>query len=675
MDEQLRNEFLAEAEELIEALFSDLRELRERHAEGRARRELVGRIFRHAHTLKGAAAVVGLNAIGEIAHEFETLLDALRLGRITVDAAALDAFDEAAQAMSQALSEVARGQEPAARTALGERLRHLALPQSSRAEPQQASWLATLPDDIAHSLSEHEQQRLREAEQEGARLSVITVGFALDSFEERFRSLSAALAEAGEVISTMPGVEASAPDQITFRLVYAAQESPAETLARVAPFGALLTAGGAPEAQPEDAEEESFGEVASESAQPETYISAGALTTLVRVPLDELDELISATHELATDSAAALDFTLATDLTRRERVELELRAARLRRRFFELEERLIELRMVPVGQTLLRARRAGELAARAAGKEVEIEMAGEDVRLDKSLADAVADPLLHLLRNAADHGIEDTEERRRAGKAKRGRIRLEAIAEGSRVLVRVADDGRGIDPERIRRAAIERGLIAPDARLDEQQHLRLIFRPGFSTAENVSAVSGRGVGLDVVERAVESAGGSLRVRSELGKGTTFEMRLPTTLALVPSLIVRSAGYRYCLDASHVTEAGYLVPANTERIGASQAARWRGALLPLISLRELLAQPARSESEAASPRIPIVISRMAGRDGEEEEGKRVAVALDEWEGQSEVLVRGLGRHATRWRGISGATELRDGTVALMLDLPLLLEMRL
>ena len=671
MDEQLRNEFLAEAEELIEALFADLRELRGRHAEGRARRELVARIFRHAHTLKGTAAVAGLATIGEIAHEFETLLDAVRLGRITVDSAALDAFDDAAHALAGALSEVARGQEPAAHPALNARLRQLALPQAQQAETAApASWLAALPEDIALSLSEHEQQRLREAAQEGARLCVVIAGFALDSFEEGFRNLSATLTEAGEVISTMPGVEASAPDQITFRLVYATTESPNETRARIAAFGATLAADTAPAVKLEDKEDEPPADAILEAP-----ISAGALTTLVRVPLDELDELISATHELATDSAAALDFTLATDLGRHERTELELRAARLRRRFFELEERLIELRMVPVGQTLMRARRAGELAARAAGKEVEIETAGEDVRLDKSLADAVADPLLHLIRNAADHGIEPPEERRRAGKPERGRIRLEAIAEGSRVLLRVIDDGRGIDPERIRRAAIERGLIAPDSRLEGEQHLRLIFRPGFSTAANVSAVSGRGVGLDVVERAVEQAGGALRVRSEVGQGTTFEMHLPTTLALVPSLIVRSAGYRYCLDASHVAEAGYLMPADMERIGQAQAARWRGALLPLITLRELLAQPARAADERDHRRIPIVISHLAGRDDAEGEGKRVAVAVDEWDGQSEVLVRGLGRHATRWRGVSGATELRDGTVALMLDLPLLLEMRL
>ncbi|HEV2708207.1 MAG TPA: ATP-binding protein, partial [Pyrinomonadaceae bacterium] len=331
---------------------------------------------------------------------------------------------------------------------------------------------------------------------------------------------------------------------------------------------------------------------------------------------------------------------------------------------------------------LERAARAGQSAARAARREVDFETVGGEVRLDKSLADAVADPLLHLLRNAVDHGVEPPAERVRVGKPERGLVRLEAVAEGSRVLLRVSDDGRGIDPERVARAAIERGLVSADERLTEQQALRLIFRPGFSTAREVSAVSGRGVGLDVVERAVEQAGGELRVWSRPGAGTTFEMRLPTTLALVSSLVVRSAENRYCVDASHVEEAGYVSRAETERVGNATLVRWRGELLPLVTLRALLAQPAREPVDGE--RVPVIISHVAGREGVVDEkasaggegrGERAAVVVDGWDGHSEVLVRGLGRHATRWRGISGATELRDGTVALVLDLPRLLEMRL
>jgi two-component system chemotaxis sensor kinase CheA len=246
------------------------------------------------------------------------------------------------------------------------------------------------------------------------------------------------------------------------------------------------------------------------------------------------------------------------------------------------------------------------------------------------------------------------------------------------VRLRITDDGRGIDAERVRRAAVERGIIEPEQELTRQQSLRLIFRQGFSTTSVVSNMSGRGVGLDVVERAVEQVGGELRVESEQGVGTTFELILPTTLALVPALIVRSAGFRYCVDASHIAEAGFIQPEEIERMGDARVMRWRGSIVPLFSMRQLLSQP---ETEAATngERVHVIVSHIAGESGthtgDNQELRRAAIMVDGWDGHREVLVRGLGRHASRWRGISGATELQDGMVALILDLPRLVEMAL
>lgn len=716
MDDELLREFLAESEDLIEVLFGDIQTLRARHTEGRARRELVGRIFRHVHTIKGSTAAAGLDSIGEIAHEFESLLDAVRMGRVVVDASVLDAFEAAANAISGALGAIARRETSGLPHTLVEHLRRLAFvgtqtaPAIATIDAAAGHALASLPEGVALSLSDYEHHRLREAAGEGARVLIVTVSFDLMTFDEQFRNLSDALSEGGEVISTLPGMEASAPMSVNFRIVYATDESREQVEERIRPFGASLAEEEGPKASAENdgrstpphlaaASDASRGvNTARAAATPRraaeideegdagdpfaldallTAPSISSLTMLVRVPLDELDELISATHELFTDTAALLDLSLATDLASAERTEIEIRAPRIRRRFVELEERLIDLRMVPVRQTLERAARAGHSAARVAGREVDFETIGGEVRLDKSLADAVADPLLHLLRNAVDHGIETAAERILAGKPERGRIRLEAVAEGSRILLRVVDDGRGIDLERIASAAVERGLISADERLTEQQCLRLIFRPGFSTARELTSVSGRGVGLDVVEQSIEQVGGELRLWSGRGTGTTFEMRLPTTLALVPSLVVRSAENRYCVDASHIIEAGYVAHADTERIGDAHVVRWRGALVPLVHLRTLLAQPLDAATDPEA-RIPVIISHIAGREAEGDaagRAVRAAVAVDAWDGHSEVLVRGLGRHATRWRGVSGATELRDGTVALMLDLPRLLELQL
>lgn len=676
MDEQLLREFMAEAEDLIEVLLGDIQALRVRRHEGRARRDLIGRIFRHVHTIKGSASAVELTAAAELAHEFENLLEGVRLGRILVDDSVLDTFDEAASALSQTLAASARNEATVIPPTLTERLRRLALRNDASAGAA-SDVLAALPEEMARSLSEYEAHRLREAAGEGARLFLISVHFDLMTFDERFRDLSDALSEGGEIISTMPGMESSSPDQISFRLLYATEASAAEVAARTAIFGA---------GAPTELTQQKVAEPKASRVEPEAMEALpdddrlqaiAPLSTLVRVELSELDEMVSAAHELLTDTAATLDLALAADLQSIERTEMEIRAARIRRRFVELEERLIELRMVPVASTLARAVRVGSASARAVGKEVEFETAGAEVRLDKSLVDIASEPLLHLLRNAVDHGIEPEAERLGKGKPARGTVRIEAMAEGSRVRLRITDDGRGIDAERVRRAGVERGIIEPGQKLNRQQSLRLIFRPGFSTASEVSNMSGRGVGLDVVERTVEQVGGELRVESEPGRGTTFELLLPTTLALVPALVVHSGGFRYCVDASHIAEAGFIQPDEIERVGQMRVMRWRGAVVPLFSMRQLLAQP---EPEAlGDERVHVVISHIAGegvseRD-DEQTVRRAAVTVDGWDGHHEVLVRGLGRHASRWRGVSGATELQDGTVALILDLPRLVEMAL
>jgi two-component system chemotaxis sensor kinase CheA len=227
----------------------------------------------------------------------------------------------------------------------------------------------------------------------------------------------------------------------------------------------------------------------------------------------------------------------------------------------------------------------------------------------------------------------------------------------------------------VARAAAAQGIIETGRTLTKEQALRLIFRPGFSTRSMVSNVSGRGVGLDIVENAVEQMGGQLRVQSEPGEGTTFEIILPTTLALIQAYVVRSGGHRYCIDASHVNETIWVAPNEIERNGTIEQVRLKGGLvLPLVRMRQLLAQaPGEDAAEADASVAAIVVSRRAGEDAfENSNGKQAAIVVDSVEGELETLVRGLGRYSARWRGVSGATALRDGSVALVLDLPGLLD---
>jgi two-component system chemotaxis sensor kinase CheA len=359
-----------------------------------------------------------------------------------------------------------------------------------------------------------------------------------------------------------------------------------------------------------------------------------------------------------------LDFALQhSPLTNSE--ELRKLQGQIREQFLSVENELISLRMVSLGPTFQRVVRAGMAAARLVEKEIDFEIIGSELQVDKLIAGAIADPLLHLVRNAVDHGIEDAAVRREAGKPDRGRISIQAISEGSQTRIRIIDDGRGIDPREIAAAAERLGLAslaAPDTRrIDIDQSLRLIFRPGFTTLDAASRVSGRGVGLDVVESAIEQVGGELRVSTEPALGTAFEIRLPVTFGVLAANVVVSSGVRYCIPADQTLG----IDAIDVIDGASGANQLRQ-----VSMRDLLGQP--DESDDSSSRLHLITCQYTDeRPGHAPESKCVGIVVDRVEGPQEVLVRSLGRHAGRWYGIAGGAELRDGTVALVLDLPRLL----
>lgn len=672
MNDQILREFLAETEDLLEILFGDLQALRVRHGEGRARRELVGRIFRHVHTIKGSSATIELNAMSRIAHEFETLLDGVRLGRVPIDETVLEAFDDAANLLGESLHNLSHNESQPQTQSLIERLRGLALPEADeKKSPAVRRALAALPQEIARSLSEHEAHRLHESVEEGAHLFVVAINFELATFDESFRSLSDALSEDGEIISTLPGLETAAPDQIGFRIIYATKTVREELAARISAYGqaALTELAGVKPGEPAGPQQMAL-DAATSLADNTPPKALGPLSRRVRVELQELDEIINVAHEALADATGVLNHSASVDRQEDEPTELAERWGRVCRSLVELEEKLIGLRMIPVAQMLERATRAGRIAARLTGKQVDFDVQGGDVRLDKSLADAMADPLLHILRNAIDHGIEPSIERTTAGKDARGRVRLSVRTEGSRVILKVADDGRGIDSKRVARAAAHQGIIEAGRQLTKEQAMRLIFRPGFSTAQMVSAVSGRGVGLDVVERAIELVGGELRVSSEEGRGTTFEMILPTTLALTSALVFHSAGYLYCVDEKLVAETGSVTASDIDGSGETERVRWRGTFLPFVRARQLLGQPFHEDLNGKG--VPVIVTRTGTKGGANETISAV-LAVDAFGERIEALVRGLGRHAPRWRGISGATKLPDGTIALVLDLPRLLEM--
>jgi two-component system chemotaxis sensor kinase CheA len=652
---QTRIQFIADAKDIVDRLYSDLEQLRTLRLHGRQRRELAARIFRHVHTLKGSAGSLGGKSLTEVAHEFEGVLDGLRLGRVTIDDSLLNLFEDAIDAMAQDLGD-AGGAAEVDTQALIARLHSIA--SASQQQGAIAGGLrSALPEDIARSLSEYDLQHAREAVREGAKLFIVQAGFAIETFDKRFRDLTRLLGKTGEVIATVPGQPTTA-EQINFRLLYAAELISDELKKRASELGAI-----------------EFTEIRIETADgsakapdvPSAPVQTAASATSVRVGLNQLDELTSAVTDLLRDTTnvfSALRNSAGSGA-------IDTANSSLRRRFVQLEEQLIKLRLVPVSDLLQgAAARAGRVAARRLGKDIEFEIIGGNVGIDKSLADVIAEPLMHLVRNAVSHGIETPEERIAAGKPANGSVRLRGFNEGSRIYISVSDDGHGIDLTRIAKAATQDGIVKQPEDLNRDQCLRLIFRPGFSTSPEASDLSGRGIGLEIVDRAMEQAGGEVRVMSEPGQGATFVIIIPATLALVPCVVVRSGEQFYCFDSGIVTHRAAVPEDMLRAAGDNQHIEWQGEELRLLRLRELLAQSEPTETNGS--RAMLVCKPSEHRPTIAAHQNRIAVMVDTIAGQQETLVRSLGPHSTLWHGISGAAELMDGNVALMIDLARLIE---
>ncbi|HSQ25286.1 MAG TPA: Hpt domain-containing protein, partial [Pyrinomonadaceae bacterium] len=426
--------FVADAQEIVERLYRDLEELRVARSEGRKRRELAAQIFRRMHTLKGSGASLGFNQVGQIAHEFEAVLDGTRLGRIELTDTVLNTFEDALDAIASGLLAPPAGKIEAAFAPVVQRLNELA--SAGKTPPAISDELrAALPPDIARSLSEYDVHHTREAIREGAKLFVVAAGFDIETFDRGFRELTKLLGQSGEVIATVPGEPATA-EEINFRLLYAAELVTGETLRQAASLGRIACD------EIEIAYATSEATASTNNTEEKAKPKGTLAETSVRVEMKQLNELISTAGELYRQTTNALT-TLGTT-SKAEAVEAADK--NLRGRFVELEERLIKLRLVPIAELLERAAsRAGRMAARQLGKEVEFEIVGGDVGIEKSLADILADPLLHLVRNAIAHGIEDAHQRKTAGKKPVGRVRLAAANHSGRIHIVVTDDGRGID--------------------------------------------------------------------------------------------------------------------------------------------------------------------------------------------------------------------------------------
>jgi two-component system chemotaxis sensor kinase CheA len=380
--------------------------------------------------------------------------------------------------------------------------------------------------------------------------------------------------------------------------------------------------------------------------------AAGRAATMIRVDTRLLDDLMDQVGELVTAKGSLLEASQAvTSRTLHESID------RVDGLVKSLQQQAMKLRMMPLELIADRFPRAVRDLARKRGKEIHFEIVGKEIELDRAILEELPDPLLHIFRNSIDHGIEPPEERVRKGKVPTGTIRLEATKERESVVIRVSDDGRGMDPAVIRRLALERGVITREQHdsLPDDEVLHLITVPGFSTAREVTDVSGRGVGMDVVKASLESLRGGLLIESVVGQGSTFTLRLPLTLAVVAVLLVEVGGERYALPVSHVEQIMEVSADEIQRTQGQELITRDGILLPLLRLRRILGCP--REELATNPLV--VLSMMRGR--------LVGVAVDRMVGYREVVVKSLGKALKGVRGFAGVTILGDGSTVLILDL--------
>lgn len=379
--------------------------------------------------------------------------------------------------------------------------------------------------------------------------------------------------------------------------------------------------------------------------------AAKAIDKMVRVETQKLDELVNLVGEMVVAR------TRITEIGRGFNEDLDSTIDQLKRSITNLQETAMGLRMVPIRQVFERFPRMVRDLCRSRGKQVRLYISGEETELDRSIINRLSDPLVHLLRNSFDHGIEPPEERRKKGKSPEGSIYLQACHEGNQVVITVEDDGAGIDPDRIGEIAVQKGVIskAELSQLGKEDIINLIFFNGFSTSEEITDVSGRGVGMDAVRNSIEALHGNVEVHSEINVMTRFVLRLPLTLAIIKTLLVKSAGQLYAIPVEVIRENVYLDRSDIKSIGRKPVVNLRGEVIALYTLSSLLGF---GHSELPEGECSLVIVEAANR--------KVGFVVDDFVGQQEIMIKSLGNYLKGLKGIAGATILGDGSVTLIVD---------
>ena len=679
--DKAREEFFSEAQEIIEGLSRDLLALDETAGKGEPDPDLVNDVFRAVHTLKGLAGLFGAQRMSVLSHDLEEILDDLRLGKLELSREALDLLFRAVDVYGLLLVVEKTPDRPAPLQIEAFLAELSAFVKKSVVPAADGGSAYELDPGLLAVLTEYEEHRLRTNIDSGFSLYRIRAAFNLLTIDEELDRLKAAAKPFGEIITYLPTGDAGDAETIELEVLMASK----------AELERLATAIGTPQIRLEEVARRvvppppvvrrTSVDLESVPAPPRkdrpsdevelrapkadaSALSLRSVSQTVRVDIRKLDRLMNIVGELAIVRSSLARIT--------ERVranpglrELGFELHRLHRGFErhlgDMQDGILEVRMVPVGQIFDKLGRVARQASRDAGKQVNLVITGAETEVDKLIVEELSDPLMHMVRNAIDHGVESPSERASARKPDIGTIAINAFQKGSHVVIEIEDDGRGMEPAHLIETAKRRGFLTEEEARDlgPREAFGLIFLPGFTTKASADMLAGRGVGMDIVKTNISRLGGVIDVQSEPGIGTKMTITLPITLAILSALVVHVGPQAFALPLSSVQEALVHDPASVRTVDGRDVLTLRGSSLPLVRLSRLFGQPT-----SVLARGFVVVVAVGSR--------RMGMIVDWLEGQHDIVIKPLGPSLAAVRGFAGAAQLGDQRVGLVLDVPALVD---
>lgn len=646
-------------------------------------------IFRSAHTLKGMAATMGFEDLSSLTHQMENVLDLVRNEKLKMQEFIFDTLFKSLDALQMMVQNITQGGEGKADVSeIVASLQSIVRGDfagggsSAASKPAATGTAASGPSAI--QLDQYQFSVLEQSITEGHKVMYIDVAIREDCQLKAARAYLVfdLLERYGEIVKSSPSVQDIEQEKFerSFSLYYITQKEAAEIQsmilnlseidsAQVAPLDhetlAQLTSGvketaataeaAAPAPTPSPSKEAPAKPTASAEAKNNARPAGGtsAPSRTIRVDIDRLDVLMNLLSELLIDRARLEQ--LAEEVKRSDLTETVEHMSRVGS---DLQNIVLKLRMVPVDTVFNRFPRMVRDLAKSLDKKIDLNIVGAETELDRTVIDEIGDPLVHLLRNAVDHGVESTAERIAAGKPETGTVQLRAFHSGNHVFIEIEDDGHGIDRSKVLQKAIKNGVVKESeaAAMSDEQVFMLLFAPGFSTAEVISDISGRGVGLDVVRSKIESLSGVVSVESKLGSGTKFSVQLPLTLSIISAMLIKVGTEKYAIPLSSIVETGLIRREQVREVHGYTMVAYRDTHIPLMSLAKLFDIPGFSENDEEETEIVVI------RKGD----RLAALTVEDFIGQSEIVIKNLGKYLPSVQGVAGATILGDGQVALIID---------